>query len=161
MSKSEVNNSTDLIQRTPHKGIKYWAWSLGGPVGLLMVGMWGRIQYFSAHILLIPQITIFVIYLIYSLVDAFNDPLIGYFADRSTKLTEKFGKRFPWIIIGHLTQPIFLILCFIPIASVVNDPSNLTLSIVWLTLMMCIYETLATISEVNRTALFPDLFRSS
>jgi GPH family glycoside/pentoside/hexuronide:cation symporter len=160
MLQSEVKNGSVSVQRSPHKGLKYWAWAMGGPVGLLMVGMWGRIQYFSAHILLIPQTTIFVIYLIYSLVDAFNDPLIGYFADRSTRFTEKYGKRFPWIITGHLTQPIFLILCFIPIAFVVNDPSNLMLSIVWLTLMMCIYETLATISEINRTALFPDMFRS-
>ncbi|MFX0075314.1 MAG: MFS transporter [Candidatus Hermodarchaeota archaeon] len=160
MTHTEEKNGTDSSQRSPHKGVKYWAWAMGGPVGLLMVGMWGRIQYFSAHILLIPQATIFLIYLIYSIVDAVNDPLIGYFADRSTNFTEKYGKRFPWIIIGHLTQPIFLILSFIPIAFLVNEPSNLLLSIVWLTIMMCVYETLATISEVNRTALFPDLFRS-
>ena len=160
MSQSEVKNGTDLIQRSPHKGVKYWAWAMGGPVGLILVGMWGRIQYFSARILLIPQITIFIIYLIYSIVDAFNDPLIGYFVDRSTKFTEKYGKRFPWIITGHLTQPIFIILCFIPISYVVNQPDNLMLSIVWLIIMMCIYETLATVSEVNQSALFPDLFRS-
>ena len=160
MSQSEEKNDTDLIQRSPHKGVKYWAWAMGGPVGLILVGMWGRIQYFSARILLIPQITIFIIFLIYSMVDAFNDPLIGYFADRSTRFTEKYGKRFPWIIIGHVTQPIFLILCFVPISFIVNEPGNLMLSIVWLTIMMAIYETLATISEVNRSALFPDLFRS-
>ncbi len=159
MSQSETNG-IEKIRRTPHKGIKYWAWAMGGPVGLLMVGMWGRIQYYSARILLIPQATIFIIYLIYSIVDAFNDPLIGYLADRSTRFTEKYGKRFPWIITGHLAQPIFLILCFIPIAFVVNDPSNILLSIVWLIIMMSIYETLATVSEVNRSALFPDLFRS-
>ncbi|MFX1294813.1 MAG: MFS transporter, partial [Promethearchaeota archaeon] len=111
MSQSEMKNNGNLIQRSPHKEVKYWAWAMGGPVTLLMVGMWGRIQYFSARILLIPQSIIFIIYLIYSTVDAVNDPLIGYFADRSTRFTEKYGKRFPWIIIGHLTQPIFLILC--------------------------------------------------
>lgn len=155
-----INNSDNLNIRTPHKPIKYWAWALGGPVGLIMTNLWGRIQYFSAHILLIPQITIFMIYLIYSTVDAFNDPLIGYFADRSTKFTEKYGKRFPWIVIGRIFQPIFLILCFIPIADVLNDPSNLFLSIVWVTVMMCIFETFATIAEINQSALFPDLFRS-
>jgi GPH family glycoside/pentoside/hexuronide:cation symporter len=159
MTQSETER-IEKIRRTPHKGIKYWAWAMGGPVGLLMVGMWGRIQYFSARILLIPQTIIFLIYLIYSLVDSINDPLIGYFADRSIRFTEKYGKRFPWIVFGHLTQPIFLVLCFIPIASIVNNPSNLVLSIFWLTTMMCVYETLATLSEVNRTALFPDLFRS-
>ncbi len=66
MSQSEVKNGTDLIRRSPHKRRKYWAWAMGGPVGLILVGMWGRLQYFSAHILLIPQTTIFIIYLIYS-----------------------------------------------------------------------------------------------
>ena len=68
MSQSELQNSTDSIRREPHKGIKYWAWAMGGPVGLILVGMWGRIQYFSARILLIPQTTIFIIYLIFNYV---------------------------------------------------------------------------------------------
>ncbi len=160
MSQSEEVKSTDLNLRTPHKQAKYWAWAMGGPVGLILTNLWGRIQYFSAHILLIPQITIFIIYLIYSTVDAFNDPAIGYFADRSTRFTEKYGKRFPWILIGRIFQPIFLILCFIPISQVVNEPNNLLLSIVWLTVMMCIFETFGTISEINQSALFPDLFRT-
>jgi len=160
MSQSDKMNDTNLLFRTPHKEVKYWAWALGGPVGLIMTNLWGRIQYFSAHILLIPQITIFMIYLIYSTVDAFNDPIIGYFADRSTRFTEKYGKRFPWILLGRIFQPIFLIFCFIPISIVLNDPSNLTLSIVWLIIMMCIFETFTTISEINQSALFPDLFRT-
>jgi GPH family glycoside/pentoside/hexuronide:cation symporter len=148
---SMKNNHLNI--RTPHKTVKYWAWALGGPVGLIMTNLWSRIQYFSAHILLIPQITIFFIYLIYSTVDAFNDPIIGYVADRSTRFTEKYGKRFPWIVFGRIIQPIFLILCFIPISD------NLILSIVWLIIMMCLFETFATISEINQSALFPDLFR--
>lgn len=147
-------SNTNLNIRTPHKSIKYWAWAVGGPIGLVMTNLWSRIQYFSAHILLIPQITIFFIYLIYSTVDAFNDPIIGYVADRSTRFTEKYGKRFPWIMLGRIIQPIFLILCFIPISQ-----SNLVLSIVWLIIMMCLFETFGTISEINQSALFPDLFR--
>ncbi len=160
MSQSNKLNDTNLRFRTPHKEVKYWAWALGGPVGLIMTNLWGRIQYFSAHILLIPQITIFMIYLIYSTVDAFNDPIIGYFADRSTRFTKKYGKRFPWILLGRIFQPIFLIFCFIPISDVLNAPGNLTLSIVWLIVMMCIFETFGTTSEINQSALFPDLFRT-
>ena len=103
--------------------------------------------------------TIALIFFIYSLVDSINDPLIGYLSDRSTKFTEKYGKRFPWILTGHTLQPIFLILIYIPFASIVNDPDNLMLKVVWLIIIMCVYETIGTISEVNRAALFPDLFR--
>ena len=159
MSQLEKNNTNDLKSRSSHNNAKYWAYAMGGPVGLILVGMWGRFQYYAAHILLFPQITITLIYLIYSTVDAFNDPAIGYFADRSTKFTEKYGKRFPWIITGRIIQPIFLVLCFIPFASVVNDPENLALSIFWVILIMSLYETMGTITEVNQAALFPDLFR--
>jgi len=155
----QKNNAT-LNIRTPHKSVKYWAWAMGGPVSLIMINLWGRIQYFSAHILLIPQITIFIIYLIYSTVDAFNDPILGYLADRTTRFTQKYGKRFPWIMFGRIFQPIFLILSFIPIADVLNDPGNLTLSIVWLIVMMCIFETFGTTAEINQSGLFPDLFRT-
>jgi len=159
MSRLKTKNGTDLGSRTPHKNAKYWAWALGGPLGTMLINMWGRLQYYAAHILLFSQITITIIYLIYSTIDAFNDPIIGFIADRSTKFTEKYGKRFPWIITGRIFQPIFLILSFIPIASVVNDPNNLMLSIFWFIIMMCLYETMATISEINQSALFPDLFR--
>jgi GPH family glycoside/pentoside/hexuronide:cation symporter len=151
---------TNFNVRTPHKSVKYWAWAFGGPIGLIMTNLWGRIQYFAANVLLISQITIFIIYLIYSTVDAFNDPILGFLADRSTRFTEKYGKRFPWILIGRIIQPIFLILCFIPISQYVNDPDNVILSIVWLIIMMCLYETFGTISEINQSALFPDLFRT-
>ncbi len=157
MSGSEGKNGTDLVSRTPHKNAKYWAWAMGGPAGALIVNMWGRLQYYAAHILLFPQITISIIYLIYSTVDAFNDPVIGYIADRSTRFTEKYGKRFPWIMTGRILQPIFLILCFFTF--VVNDPNNLMLSVIWFLIMMCLYETMATISDINQSAMFPDLFR--
>ena len=160
MTQTEGKKDSDLIQRTSPKKLKYWTWAIGGPVGLILIGMWSRLQYYAAHVLLIPQFTISIIYLIYSTVDAFNDPAIGYIADHSTRFTEKYGKRFPWIITGRIIQPIFLILCFIPISTLVNDPGNLMLSIVWFTLMMCIYETMATVTEINEAALFPDLFRS-
>ncbi|MFX1567475.1 MAG: MFS transporter [Promethearchaeota archaeon] len=160
MAQSDEMNDTNLLFRTPHKEVKYWAWAVGGPVGLIMTNLWGRIQYFAAHIILIPQITIFMIYLIYSTVDAFNDPILGYFADRSTRFTEKYGKRFPWIVLGRIFQPIFLIFCFIQISVVLNDPGNIVLSIVWITVMMCIFETFGTTAEINQSALFPDLFRT-
>jgi Na+/melibiose symporter-like transporter len=160
MTQSNLKENLGLMPRTPHKSVKYWAWAMGGPVGLIMTNLWGRIQYFSAHILLIPQVTIFMIYLIYSTVDAFNDPILGYLADRTTRFTQKYGKRFPWIMFGRIFQPIFLILSFIPISTVLNDPGNLTLSIVWLLVMMCIFETFGTTAEINQSGLFPDLFRT-
>ncbi len=159
MSSLEQEASASLMERKPHKSAKYWAWAFGGPVATILINMWGRLQYYAAHILLFPQLTISMIYLIYSTVDAFNDPIIGYIADQTTRFTKKYGKRFPWIMSGRILQPIFLILCFIPIVPIASGSGNLMLSITWFLVMMCIYETMGTACEINQDAMFPDLFR--
>ena len=120
---------------------------------ILLFGMWGSLQFYAVTILLIPIFFIPIIYLIYSIVDGFNDPLIGYYTDRSKRFTEKYGKRYPWIIIGTILAPIPLILAFIPISN------SLIITIIWLTVMMCLFETFATLREINQEGLFPDLFR--
>jgi len=127
--------------------------ALIAPVAGLLSGMWGNIQFFAVSALLIPQAIIWIIYLIYSFIDAFNDPVIGYFTDRSRKYTMKHGKRYLWIKIGVFLSPIFLILCFIPIST------NVIILTLWLIILMGIYETFLTLLEVSHNSLFPDLFR--
>ena len=120
---------------------------------ILLFGMWGSLQFYAVTVLLIPIFFIPIMYLIYSIVDGFNDPLIGYYTDRSKRFTEKYGKRYPWIIIGSILCPIPLLLAFIPISS------SIIIAVIWITIMMCIFESLATLREVSQEALFPDLFR--
>jgi GPH family glycoside/pentoside/hexuronide:cation symporter len=127
--------------------------ALIAPVSGLLFGMWGNVQFFAVSALKIPQSLIWIIYLTYSFIDAFNDPIIGYFTDRSRKFTLKYGKRYLWIRIGVLLGPIFLILCLIPIST------NLILLTLWLILTMGIFETFLTLLEVSHNSLFPDLFR--
>jgi GPH family glycoside/pentoside/hexuronide:cation symporter len=120
---------------------------------ILLFGMWGSIQFYAVTVLLIPLFFIPIMYLIYSIVDGFNDPLIGYYTDRSKRFTEKYGKRYLWIIIGSIATPIPLILAFIPISN------SVVIAVIWLTVMMCLFETFATLREISQEALFPDLFR--
>ncbi|MFX0047530.1 MAG: MFS transporter [Candidatus Hermodarchaeota archaeon] len=127
--------------------------ALIAPIAGLLGAMWGNVQFFAVSALLVPQSLIWIIYLIYSFVDAFNDPIIGYLTDRSKKYTLKYGKRYIWIKIGVFISPIFLILCFISIST---DVLVLTF---WLILLMCTFETFLTILEVSHNSLFPDLFR--
>ena len=126
---------------------------------ILLFGMWGSLQLYAVTVLLIPIFFIPIMYLIYSIVDGFNDPIIGYYTDRSTRFVEKYGKRYPWIIIGSLLAPIPLFLAFIPIVEISSNASSIIIAVIWITLMMCIFETFATLREVSQEALFPDLFR--
>ncbi|MBA7662823.1 Lactose permease [subsurface metagenome] len=120
---------------------------------ILLFGLWGSLQFYAVTVLLIPIFIIPIIYLIYSIVDGFNDPLIGYYTDRSKRFTEKYGKRYPWIIIGSILAPIPLILAFIPIST------SVVIAVIWLILMMCLFESFSTLREISQAALFPDLFR--
>ncbi len=120
---------------------------------ILLFGLWGSLQFYAVTVLLIPIFIIPIIYLIFSIVDGFNDPLIGYYTDRSKRFTEKYGKRYPWIIIGSILAPIPLILAFIPIST------SVVITVIWITVMMCLFETFATLREISQEALFPDLFR--
>ena len=135
-------------------------------IGGILYAMWNRIQFFAVSLLLIPQFTIVLIYLVYSIVDGTNDPIIGYLNDRSKRFTEKYGKRFPWIMFGTVAAPIFLILCFIPVVVIqvdskgnVINPDAVIIASLWLILLMCVYESFRTLSEVNINALIPDMYR--
>ncbi|MFX0141188.1 MAG: MFS transporter, partial [Candidatus Hodarchaeota archaeon] len=130
-----------------------------GSFYLLLWGMWGRLQLYAVTVLLIPLFFIPLIYLTYSIVDGFNDPLIGYYTDRSKRFTEKYGKRFPWIIVGTILAPIPLLLTFYPPVEITSDPNSVIVVVIWITIMMCLFETFATLREVSEEALFPDLFR--
>ncbi|MFD2117387.1 MFS transporter [Paenibacillus yanchengensis] len=83
--------------------------------------------------------------------DAVNQPLFGYFSDR-TKTT--FGRRKPWL---YIAVPLFM-LTFIMVFS---PPANLgEISLfVWFLVALILYEAVATIIWVNYGALFPELFR--
>lgn len=147
---TEVLRSKDSENISTKRMISF---ALGAPIGGLLFGMWGNIQFFAVVVLLIPQSIIAIIFLIYSIIDGFNDPILGYITDRSKKYTAKYGKRYLWILIGAIISPVLLILCFVPISSSVIGAS------IWLCIIMLLYESFRTLHEISHSSLFPDLFR--
>ena len=90
----------------------------------------------------------------YAFYNAVNDPIVGYLTNRPFKFTKKWGRRFPWILIGGVPFILSYILIFTP-------PSlNEWLLFAWLIISMCIFDTFASIFWVNFSSLFPDKFRS-
>jgi GPH family glycoside/pentoside/hexuronide:cation symporter len=134
---------------------KILGFALQVPMGTLLFMMWGNLQFYATSVLFIPQLLVTLVFLAYSLVDAFNDPLIGYFTDRSKKFTARFGKRFLWIAVGGIIGPIFLILSFVQVA----DISAIVTNAIWLIITMVVYESFLTLLEVSHASLYPDLFR--
>ena len=57
------------------------------------------------------DITLFLIaQLIFMVYNMFNDPFLGYLSDRSKRFTKRWGKRFPFIIMGAIPWVIMPIL---------------------------------------------------
>ncbi|WP_274653731.1 MFS transporter [Paenibacillus humicola] len=90
---------------------------------------------------------------IYMIWDAVNNPLAGYWSDRTDT---RYGRRKPWIIAA---VP-FMMLTFIMIFAV---PPGLrgTGLFWWFLAALILFEGVATILWVNYGALFPELFRGN
>lgn len=89
--------------------------------------------------------TIFLIW------DAVNQPLFGYFSDRTNT---RYGRRRPWI---YGAIPLFM-LTFIMVFSPPEGMSDYGL-FTWFLIALILYEAVATVIWVNYGALFPELFR--
>jgi GPH family glycoside/pentoside/hexuronide:cation symporter len=96
-------------------------------------------------------------FILYSLWNAVNDPLIGYFTEKKqTRFTQKYGRRFPWILSGSLLYAVSFILIF-------AIPETLTDQIViflWLLISICLFDFLFSLWDVSYQSLFPDKFRT-
>ncbi|MNH99033.1 Melibiose carrier protein [compost metagenome] len=89
--------------------------------------------------------TIFLIW------DAVNNPLFGYWSDRTNT---RYGRRRPWVF-G--TIPLFM-LFFVLVFSPPGDLSENGL-FAWFLVTLVLFEAAATVLWVNYGALFPELFR--
>ena len=97
-------------------------------------------------------------FIIFAIYNAINDPLIGYLTNRPFKFTKKWGRRFPWILIGGLPLGFCYFLIFTPPTT---DPkTGAWILFGWLVFVTCLFDTFHTLFFVNFQALFPDKFRS-
>ena len=99
--------------------------------------------------------------ILYSLWNAINDPVIGYVTNRKAPFSHKFGRRFPWIIIGLFTSALFFVLIFSVPESWRLEVSSKPLPVFfWMVVTICIFDGCYSLWEVNYQSVYPDKFRS-
>ena len=98
-------------------------------------------------------------FIIFAIWNAVNDPLLGYITDKPFKFTKKWGRRFPWILIGGVPWVVSYILIFTPPS--VDPVSGAWVIFGWLVFTTCLFDTFNSIWWVNYYALYPDKFRST
>jgi len=143
------------IKRYPKKIIT--SFQLGDLI-TLMTGQLFSVQFQFFYVEVIGlEITLFMIAMnLFTIFNMFNDPIIGYFCDRSTKFTSKWGKRFPFIVMGAFPWAIIVLFIFIPPS--VSQVGQLGVFF-WLLIIQALMDTAFALYNINRGALFPDKFR--
>lgn len=98
--------------------------------------------------------------ILYSLWNAVNDPIMGFFTNKNAPFAKRFGRRTPWIVLG-------LILCAIVFVFIFAVPSDWDGKLqpfgvfLWMLLAICLFDAFYSMWEVNYQSLYPDKFRSS
>ena len=101
---------------------------------------------------------IFLAYTIFAVYNMVNDPLIGYLTNRVFKFTKKWGRRFPWILVGGLPWGFTYMLIFTP--PTYDAVGGAWVLFGWLLFTTCLFDTFHSILMVNYQSLFVDKFRS-
>ena len=101
---------------------------------------------------------IFLAYTIFAVYNMFNDPLVGFLTNKPFKFTKKWGRRFPWILIGGLPWGFTYMLIFMP--PTYDAVGGQWVLFAWLLFTTCLFDTFHSILMVNFQSLFVDKYRS-
>ncbi len=115
------------------------------------------IFYFYETEILLPTLYVGIASILFFIWDAFNDPFVGYLSDQPNRMWKKWGRRFPWIMIGTIPTGITLILLYLP----PGDPTiNPWPAFIWFVGFLFLHEMFYTMSSCNIMALYPEKFQS-
>lgn len=88
----------------------------------------------------------------YALYNAANDPLLGYLTGKRYSFSRRFGRHYPWIMIGGLGTLLFVVLVY-------SAPFKAQIGLfIWMLLTLCITDTFFSVFSVNHQSLSPNLF---
>jgi glycoside/pentoside/hexuronide:cation symporter, GPH family len=132
------------------KSFNYAVGFFGMSIPINMLKTYAAIYYVGTRGVTTIQLSLML--LIYTFIDALDNPIYGFFSDRTRT---RWGRRRPWLTIG---TPL-LILCFIffynPPAFLAGDSL-----VVFFMLFYMLTGTLDSVINANYGALFPELFRT-
>ena len=152
-TKNTIANPVNTKTMVSYGSGKFLAEFIAQAFGVVVFKFYETVVFEDAYALL-PALA----FIIYSVYNAFNDPLIGYLTEkRTTRFSAKYGRRFPWIFIGSLLWVFSYVLIFAIPSILLANPFA---AFVWMILSVCLFDTLYSLWDVNYQSIFPDKFRS-
>ena len=99
-------------------------------------------------------------FVLYSVWNAVNDPLLGWFTAKQTPLSARFGRRFPWIAsCSILSLAGFLFIFAFPYWAGTSASAGLLFTLLLASIFL--FDALYSAWEINYQSIFPDRFRSA
>jgi GPH family glycoside/pentoside/hexuronide:cation symporter len=132
------------------KSFNYAVGMFGTSIPINMLKTYAAIFYVDRLGLTTAQFSL--ILLVYTFIDAIDNPVYGYLSDRTRS---RWGRRRPWLVIG---TPL-LVLCFIAFYSTPAFIAGNSL-LAYAMLFYILTGTLDSVINANYGALFPELFRT-
>jgi GPH family glycoside/pentoside/hexuronide:cation symporter len=125
-----------------------------GTLGLVILGgtFDAYVYFYYVDVLGLALTLAAIIRLVYAIWDTLDNPLFAYLSDNTRT---RFGRRYPWLLLG---LPLYLL--FFGLVFTVPESFRHSKVLFWYLLgTVVLYETLSTVVGTNFGALFPELFQ--
>jgi GPH family glycoside/pentoside/hexuronide:cation symporter len=132
-----------------------WLYSianLGNVIPYQAVG--AVILFYYTDVKHLPATWASVVMTIYAFYNAFNNPLIGYFSD---KTKSRWGRRIPYMLFGMLPEAVFFAFLFFAPFDGRQNPGAL---VAWFSVGLFFWEGLATAVSTGYYSLLPEMFKT-
>ncbi len=100
-----------------------------------------------------------IVFIIWSIYNALNDPLIGSISDKTRTKKLFGGRRRPWMIAMALPLALVMFLLFTSPGGQISGGFKLS-TMIYMLFIMCLFDTVYTGYSLNRTSLYPEIFRT-
>ena len=154
----------ETISYTESTETRHSRWTfLSNAFGLLCATLIGAIQgftlfYYVAVVGLSASLVAIAMFL-FLIYNGVNDPIFGFLIDRNLRFTRKWGRRFPWIVIGIVPWVLSVILLF-SVPNTIDGTTNPGAAFMWLLISLVLLDTFGTLVGINFKAVQMEKFRT-